>query len=268
MSKILATLFVLFSYAHAQASSHFELWQQDYQPQPQLQARDIFVYLPPNYHQTNDIYPTIYMHDGQNLFDPTRAYLGQTWQAEKTLNYLIENKIIEPVIVIAIDNTSERIWDYTPTNTPQSGGGGANNYLEMIVENLIPHIESHFRVHREAKERAIIGSSLGGLVSLFSILSHPDTFSKVAALSPSLWWDNKQIIDQLAKSKFLPERIWIDSGSLENEITADIIELEEKLSWRLSKDQLKTIIQSNAGHSEKFWAQRLPYILKFLFPKK
>ncbi len=268
MLKIAALFLLLLNSTFAQASGSFQLWQKGFKADSQLQARDIYVYLPPLYEQQASTYPTIYMHDGQNLFDPTRAYLGQTWQAEKTLNYLIENKVIEPVIVIALDNTSQRILDYTPSSTSQYGGGGAKLYLDMIVKTLIPRIEKEFRVNHTTDSRAIIGSSLGGLVSLYSMISHPDSFGKVAALSPSLWWDEKFMIKQLERSKFLAKKIWIDSGSLENEILNDVLLLESYLIDRISASDFKTSIQNGADHSEKYWAQRLPFILKFLFPKK
>tara|TARA_R110000868_G_scaffold14661_5_gene67859 strand:- start:576 stop:1382 length:807 start_codon:yes stop_codon:yes gene_type:complete len=267
MLQILVTLFVLFSQAQALASASFELWQKDYRPDSSLEARDIYIYLPSGYAESNSSYQTIYMHDGQNLFDPTRAYLGKTWRAESTLNYLIENNLIEPVVVIAIDNTSERLWDYTPSPSSQYGGGGANQYLSMIAEELIPLVEANFKVQQTPDSRAILGSSLGGLVSLSSIVSHPNTFSKVAALSPSIWWDKKIILSQLDNSPYLPQKIWIDSGSLEVEISEDVALLENQLLTRMNQEQLRAVIQTNADHSEEFWAQRLPYVLHFLFSK-
>tara|TARA_R110000868_G_scaffold117600_12_gene312400 strand:- start:20554 stop:21348 length:795 start_codon:yes stop_codon:yes gene_type:complete len=261
MKTLIVLLACLFSASSSLAAGRFTHWLSQYNPTPSLQARDIFVYLPDGHEKNKVALPVIYMHDGQNLFDPTRAYMGQTWEVEKTLNRLIANKVIPPVIVVAIDNTSERLSEYTPTIDRQYGGGHADSYLQMITQHLIPKVEATFITNGM---RALIGSSLGGLVSLYAIHKYPTMFSKVAALSPSLWWDDKEILNILTNSKFFPDRLWIDGGSLEENLPVHMKELEQLLQKKLPKERYKIVIQTGGTHSEKFWAMRFPYVLHYL----
>ncbi len=267
MTRILFLIFTLFFNFDLFASGQFELWTKDFNPNANLEPRDIYVYLPPKYEDSNRSYPVIYMHDGQNLFDPTRAFLGQTWKAQSTLNYLIENNFIEPVIVVAIDNTKDRLWEYTPSLRDRRDGGGADQYLNVITNQLVPAIDAEFRTLKDISNRAMIGSSLGGLVSIYSTIQTPKFFGKIAALSPSLWWDNEIILKLLEESLFSLDKIWLDCGSKEVEIVETVSRAEDIFLKHLNKNQLKVIIQEGAEHSEKFWAARLPYVLYFLFPK-
>lgn len=267
MIRILLLIFTLFFSCDLLASGQFELWTKAYNPNANLEPRDIYVYLPPKYQESNKSYPVIYMHDGQNLFDPTRAFLGQTWKAQSTLNYLIKNNFIEPVIVVAIDNSKDRLWEYTPTQSDRRDGGGADQYLNLIVNQLVPAIDSEFRTLKGSKNRAMLGSSLGGLVSIYSAIETPNVFGKIAALSPSLWWDNKIILKLLKESQLSLDKVWLDCGSTEGEIVESVNSAEDIFLEQLNQNQLKVIIQEGAEHSEKFWAARLPYVLYFLFPK-
>ena len=98
-------LFILIT-SNAFAAGKFHLFMKDFK------GREVWVYLPDNYEKTSERYPVLYAHDGQNLFDPNRAYQGQTWNAERTLNHLIQRKLIRPIVMVAIDNTSNRMNDY------------------------------------------------------------------------------------------------------------------------------------------------------------
>tara|TARA_R100000656_G_scaffold122966_1_gene99025 strand:+ start:3176 stop:3748 length:573 start_codon:yes stop_codon:yes gene_type:complete len=187
--------------------------------------------------------------------------MGQTWEVEKTLNRLIANGAIPPVIVVALDNTSDRLNEYTPTTDRRHGGGMADAYLDMITEHLIPKVDSTFRSNFS---RTMIGSSLGGLVSLYAIKKHPRVFSKVAALSPSIWWDDKEILNTLKLTTDFPQRLWVDGGTLEESLPAELNLLEDILKQKLSPERFKVFIQKGASHSEKFWAMRLPYVLHYL----
>lgn len=108
------------------AHAGFKLFAKNLTSQGLNYPRDIYVYLPQGYHSSSEHYPVIYMHDGQNLFDPQRVYLGQTWNAERTLDYLIRERIIRPVIVVGVDNTPDRKAEHTP-------GPSEDSYLSFLV---------------------------------------------------------------------------------------------------------------------------------------
>lgn len=223
--------------------------------------RDVYVYLPEGYEKKNLSYPVLYMQDGQNLFDPNRAYLGQTWKALSTLNELIAKKLMSPIIVVAIDNTSARMEEYIPEKSGDA-------YLEFVINQVKPQIDKSFRTKIGPRNTGIMGSSLGGLISLYAGLRERSTFGIVGALSPSIWWNERSIIDRYHASPELPLKIYMDSGSIGGEKPEDVLALTHLLEERHFRHghNLCVYIQDNADHREYFWAQRLPVALKFLFP--
>ena len=122
------------------------------------------------------------MHDGQNLFEPETAFnKGEHWRVGETATELIEAGRIEPPIIVGIYNTGEmRIDEYTPTTDKKLGGGHADDYGRMIVEELKPLIDRTYRTRTDRESTGIAGSSLGGLVSLHLAFNHPAVFGKVA----------------------------------------------------------------------------------------
>ncbi|MGB8509779.1 MAG: alpha/beta hydrolase-fold protein [Pyrinomonadaceae bacterium] len=238
--------------------------------------RDVLVYLPPGYESHKKMrYPVLYMHDGQNLFDGATSFIpGQEWRVDETAQALITSGAVEPLIIVGIYNTGkERVGEYTPTKDAKVKDGGlADSYGRMIVEELKPFIDAHYRTRREARETGLGGSSLGGLVSLYLGLRYPNVFGRLAVVSPSVWWDDKVILRHVATLRRRPAtRIWLDIGTDENpRATIDARLLRDALiakGWRLDND-LKYFEAEGAKHSETAWAQRVDPILRFLFPKK
>jgi pullulanase len=225
-------------------------------------GKEVHVYLPKDYSAGKSNYPVLFMHDGQNLYDPSRAYLGQTWRAEATLNELIERKIIKPIIVVAIDNSPARMDEYTH-DRDEGRGGNADAYLDQIVHELRPLILKNFRVSSSPQKTGIMGSSLGGLVSLYAGVKYPEVFGLVGALSPSIWWNNKSILAIYKSSTRLPSKIYLDSGTVGGESPEDIHLLRDVLNERGSSPYI--YVQDGASHSEKYWAERLPLALHYLF---
>lgn len=136
---------------------------------PQLNnRRDITLYLPPSYGENPaKRYPVLYMHDGQNLFDARTAFGGVEWQVDETLDRLIGQGTVRETIVVGINNTADRISEYTPTTDPQYGGGNANTYLDFVQQTLKPYIDTHYRAFSGAPDTLMTGSSLGGLLSCY-----------------------------------------------------------------------------------------------------
>lgn len=224
-------------------------------------ARDVYVYLPDGYAKSGKRYPVLYMHDGQNLFDPSRAYLGQTWRAQTTLNELIGKKLMAPIIVVAIDNTPARMDDYIPEKN-------GNVYLDFIIKSLKPQVDQTFRTKSSASSTGIMGSSLGGLISLYAGIRNFDTFGLVGALSPSIWWNERSILGHYQSNSHFPRRIYLDSGTVDGEKPEDVLSLSqvlEKQGFQHAKN-LCVYIQDGASHREYYWAVRFPVALQFLFP--
>lgn len=242
--------------------------------------RDVIVYLPPGYDATKSRrYPVFYMHDGQNLFDGATAFIpGQEWRVDETAQRLIAAGKIEPLIVVGVYNNKDRINEYTPAaDAKYKTGGNADLYGRMLVEELKPFIDAAYRTKRAAKHTGLGGSSLGGLASLYLGLKHPHVFGRVAVVSPSVWFANKQIVhyvEALPKKPTL--RVWMDMGTKEGRTAEEaqqslndarlLRDTLVKQGWRLGKD-LQYFEAEGAEHNEAAWAARVESILTFLFPK-
>src|SRR5947209_8068748 len=151
-------------------------------------SRPITIYLPPGYERGEARYPVLYMHDGQNLFEPERAFIpGQHWRLDEAADAAINARAAEPMILVGVDHGGPaRIDEYTPTrDESRQAGGKAAEYAQMLIEELKPLIDSRYRTHPD--DTTTGGSSLGGLVSLYLGLTHPKVFRKVGAMSPSVW---------------------------------------------------------------------------------
>src|SRR5687768_1755725 len=175
---------------------------------------EVNVYIPDGY-DTTHTYPAIYFNDGETIFAP-----GYGWTLNNKLDQLISDKIIEPVIVVAIDSKSSRLSWYNPYNddwikqnwgfyTPQ-----ANEYMLLINETIIPFIEKNYSVKKQASARAIIGYSLGGLHATWAGLTHGSVFGFSAALSPSYWVADNAILNDI-KTRQDESRFWFDLGTAE-----------------------------------------------------
>src|SRR5437588_12339278 len=234
--------------------------------------RDLAVYLPPDYEQTDHRFPVLYLHDGQNLFDPDTSYVrGMDWKVDETADSLIRAGEIEPVIIVGIFNTGvHRIEEYTPTRDRKLGGGHAELYGRMLIEELKPFIEQRYRTLADAHNTGLGGSSLGGLATLYLGFTYPEMFGKLALLSPSVWWDNKAILKIIQRSQPKPRlRIWLSMGTEESKTgVRDTNLLDQVLiakRWREGVD-LRYEVIPGAKHEEAAWAERLEPVLRFLFP--
>jgi len=244
--------------------------------------RDVVIYLPPGYESNkNKRYPILYLHDGQNLFDGATSFIpGREWRVDETAQTLITAGRIEPLIVVGIYNAGKaRIDEYTPAaDEKYKMGGKADLYGRMLVEELKPFIDATYRTRKDAGHTGLGGSSLGGIVSMYLALKYPDVFGRVAVVSPSVWFANKQIVHYAEGLKRKPKiRIWLDMGTKEGSTAKDaqaaVVDarlLEETLrkkGWKTGKD-LSYFEAEGAEHNETAWAARVGPLLEFLFPPK
>jgi predicted alpha/beta superfamily hydrolase len=240
--------------------------------------RDIEVYLPEAY--TNEParrFPVFYLHDGQNLFDGRTSYIpGHTWRAHATADRLTREGLIEPVILVGVNNTGvRRVAEYTPSRDLRLGGGDGDLYGRLLVEELKPCIDREFRTLPGAAHTGLGGSSLGGLISLYLGFTYPEVFSKIAAISPSLWWNERAILRTVSAARVRPDlRIWLDMGTAEGlRHLRDTDLLYRRLiqhGWRdnpNSGTQDLSYVRVPGGlHNEDAWAARFDLVLRFLFP--
>ncbi len=241
--------------------------------------RHVIVYLPPGYADLpQKRYPVLYMHDGQNIFDRATSFLGIEWEVDETVERLIEAGEIEPLIVVGVYNTADRIHEYTQVPDPRRAGGGADDYGRFLVEELKPLIDATYRTRPERAETGVAGSSLGGLVSMYFALSLESTFSRIGVVSPAVWWANSDILDQVRDHGKTDSRVWVDIGTAEGgtggeaaeAIVASARALRDVLidtGWVLDQD-LRYFEDAGAEHNEAAWAGRMEQILKFLFPPR
>jgi predicted alpha/beta superfamily hydrolase len=237
--------------------------------------RDIIVYVPPCYDRNPErAYPVLYMQDGQNLFDPETSFIrGRTWQVREHADAAIEADEVEPLIIVGIYNTGDRrIAEYTHERNWQRGGGEADNYGRLIVEDLMPFIARNYRVRAGREFTGLAGSSLGGLVTLYLGLRYAHLFGKLAVLSPSVWWNHKSIlgyVNERAPEIWERPRLWLDVGDSEGRRTVqDAEHLARRLlasGWERD-DTMHFELVPGGTHDETSWAARVRPMLKFLFP--
>ena len=240
--------------------------------------RDVLVYLPPGYRRLSGRrYPVLYLHDGQNVFDAATSFAGVEWGVDETAQRLIRQKLMEPLIIVAIANTGEdRIHEYAPTpariDPPKRkrSKGLLRSYGRFLTEELKPFIDRKYRTKREAEFTGLGGSSLGGLATIALGLWFPNYFNRLAVLSPSIWWDDcaiYDIVDELDETKRQPLKIWLDTGTHEPgwERAAALRDRLVEKGWRLY-DDLQYLEVEGADHSEGAWAARVDQVLRFLFP--
>jgi predicted alpha/beta superfamily hydrolase len=240
--------------------------------------RDVLVYLPTGYRRfIRRRYPVLYLQDGQNVFDAATAFGRVEWNVDETAQRLIRKRLIEPLIIVAVANTgNERVHEYTPTRAVALTGvqrntrsrGLARKYGKFLSKELKPFIDANYRTRPEAEFTGLGGSSLGGLLTMTLGLWFPDVFSRLAVMSPSVWWDDQVIVRMVeALEDKLPLRIWLDTGTHEPgwERTGALRDALVEKGWRLHDDLQYTQTEA-AAHTESAWAARVDPMLRFLFP--
>lgn len=234
-----------------------------------LAGRRVWVYLPPGYDASSERYPVLYMHDGQNLFDVRTSFSGE-WRIDEACESLIDSEELRPLIVVGIENGgATRIDEFTPWPDPSYGGGGADAYLTAVRDHLIPEVDLRYRTLSGPNFRWMAGSSLGGLVSLYAGLAYSDTWTRIAALSPSLWWDGREMRAwSTGRPRAGLQRVYQDMGTSEgsSQYIQDLRDMRDNLvamGFAPSMD-LMHVEAPGHTHNESYWALRAPAMLQFL----
>lgn len=236
---------------------------------PQLHTtRRIWIYLPPDYKTSSKRYPVIYMQDGQNLFDNATSYSGE-WGVDESMQNFAQKHQFE-AIVVGIDNGgAERLDEYSPfENDKYKKGGEGNRYLEFMVKTLKPFIDKTYRTLPQAKNTAIIGSSMGGLISFFGGMNYPKIFGKVGIFSPSFWFVGKHLKPFLNQNRrdLKHSRFYFVAGAHEGDYMPEKIKLvADSLKKHIPESQIHVKIDEDGTHSESYWRREFSGAIRWLF---
>ncbi|MCX7915290.1 MAG: alpha/beta hydrolase-fold protein, partial [Verrucomicrobiae bacterium] len=230
-------------------------------------GRTIRVYLPRGYDQnTWKRYPVLYMHDGQNLFLGMGAF--GSWNADTNAANLIRFGKLRELIIVGVDNTSDRLREYTPPGcTPPLGGSAlGGRYASFLIHELKPVIDAQYRTLPGPEHTGVLGSSMGGLISTWLGWTYPDVFRRVGAMSSSYWVCSPVPVPDAKR----PIRIYLDSGdsgTANDGLPATVAERDDLVrNGYIFFDDLDHMIGYGHTHNEFWWDRRLPRCLTFLFP--
>jgi predicted alpha/beta superfamily hydrolase len=241
-------------------------------------TRRITVLLPRRRHRSRaGRFPVLYLNDGQNLFDPARAFAGNTWRVQEAVSRLVRRSIIPPLIVVGIDHgMARRGLEYLPVEDRRHPSGGAplgREYARFVTGEVMPFVEKTYPVARGAANTGFGGSSYGGVAALFTSLMFPGTFGRLLIESPSLYVGNQYLLRRARTATRWPGRVYLGVGTSESsradeshETVMNVLRLEAILRRAgLGPKRLAVAVHEGAGHTELAWAQRLPIALEFLF---
>lgn len=238
--------------------------------------RGVTVYLPRGYvPRPAAPYPVLFLHDGQNLFDPARAHIaGEHWRAAETANHLIRSGRLTPVVLVGIDHGGpDRLADFTPTPGGRAGAGQARRYVRFVFDEVMPLISREYAVRTDAAGIGVGGSSMGGLVTLVMASMQPGRLGRMLLMSPSVWWDKRVILKMLtnltnpANPTNLANpsvRIWLDVGLKEGGQTIrNARKLRDVLTG--AGNDVRYVEDADGDHTERSWAQRFGDALEYLY---
>jgi len=253
-----------------------------------VDPRNVDVWLPPGYTKhASKTFPVIYMHDGQNLFDPKTSYSGVDWGIDETMTRLIREGKIREAIIVGIWNTPKRVAEYMPQKAasrtrvdslagatgPATGIIISDNYLKFIVYELKPFIDSTYPTQSGRENTFIMGSSRGGLISAYAISEYPQVFGGAGCVSTHWPADDGSLIEYL--KKHLPDptthRFYFDYGTATLDSSYEPFQLKmdevmQAAGYELNRNWV-TRKFAGAEHSEKAWRQRVDISILFFLQK-
>lgn len=239
---------------------------------PQLgNRRDLLVYLPPSYKTGARRYPVLYMQDGQNVFDEATAFVHREWKADEAAEALAAKG--QELIIVAIPHTEQnpagpgRLSEYSPFRVPPVSTGRGAQYADFVALTVKPLVDARYRTLGRAEHTGVLGSSMGGLISLYIALRYPDVFGFAGVLSPSLFFADYAIVPWVkAHPASRPVRIYMDVGTLESAVSQseDAVGKTRELADLLRSQGMDVtfVVAGSARHDEDAWARRLPGVLE------
>ncbi len=233
---------------------------------PQLnKTRKIWALLPHDYDKSSESYPVMYLQDAQNLFNENAKY--GNWEIDKKLAVMSEYKIGK-IIVIAVEHAEkDRIKEYNVGKTVLGKGQG-KKYIQFLTETLKPFVDSNFRTKKEREFTGIGGSSMGGLVSIFSGLLYPEVYGKLMIFSPSLWVVPTLKMDSDSVNSN-DTKIYLYAGGNESATMIEHVRLFKKnmiaSEFVQGKMKINLSINMQGKHSETYWSDEFPKAIEWLF---
>lgn len=259
-----------------------------------VQPRTIAVWLPEGYKADSDEdYKTIYAHDGQNLFEAATSYGGVEWGLDQTAQRMMTSGDVLPAIIVGIWNTDKRWQEYAPQKVIEKLSGDtssewlgqtlpelqADAYLQFITDELKPFMDENYASSTDPNDTLIMGSSMGGLISLYAVAEYPETFGRAAAVSihwplaepdgPISMQADAAMQAYLETSGIDPTKhlLWFDRGTETLDASyqphADAMQAWFR-SQGWGEDQAIFRTYPGTDHSEAAWAGRTEDILNFL----
>lgn len=229
--------------------------------------RDLLISLPGGHKSGEHRYPVIYMHDGQNLFDPATSFAG-SWNVDVAMAEVSLDGL--GAIVVGIPNMGrDRLAEYSPFEHPELGGGRGDLYLEFLINTVKPLIDEKYLTIPDRQHTGIVGSSMGGLISLYAFFRHAEVFGFAGVLSPSLWLTEQATFSFIEQAPFNPGKLYLDVGAREGAHhvakALHLRDLLEEKGYALG-DDLMWVEEEFGSHHEAAWARRFRDALPFLLP--
>ena len=233
----------------------------------------------PERHASQEPAAVLYLNDGQNLFDPARAFAGNTWRVAETVDWLAAEGRIPPILVVGIDHgEARRAREYLPVEderNPFARRPLGRQYVDFVTREVVPFVERTYQVSRRTSARAFGGSSYGAVAALLAVLERPGTFGRLLLESPSLYVGNRIMLRKARRAPRWPARVYLGVGTAEtskadvNRETVENVRVLESLlqDAGLGPKRLKVVVQEGATHSEGAWAGRFGEALTFLFSR-
>lgn len=244
------------------ASKNVHIVSQNFPFFLQNPLRKIWLYLPEGYNESKKKYPVMYMQDGQNVFDNYTAAFAE-WGVDEYLDSAIKNGA-PPCIVVAIENSVQRITEYNPYNHEKYGDGNGDAYVQFIIDEVKPFIDKNYRTLTSKENTIIAGSSLGGLISLYATLQYADVFGKGGFISPAFWIANGLKADIENATNNVNGKYFFSIGNLEGQQNIeDVLDIQEKLATNTAS-MIYSIIVNDGKHDEANWRTIFPTFYQWI----
>ena len=254
-------------------------------PMPQLgRVRRVWLYLPPGYATSRRRYPVLYLHDGQNVFDAATSFAGE-WGVDESLDSL--RALGDPgAIVVAVDNGgTHRLDEYDPWRNadPKLGGGEGEGdaYVEFLVRTLKPWVDAHYRTRRDAAHTGVMGSSMGGLISLYAALKYSNVFGRAGVFSCACWIADPRVYAYASAhasafaraharvARGAAPRLYFVVGALETASGGPARDQRRLVDTLLAAgyppSAIRAVVAEDGKHAEWFWRREFPAAYRWLF---
>ncbi|UYV17119.1 alpha/beta hydrolase [Porphyrobacter sp. ULC335] len=301
MIRLMLALLAMLAFAAPLAAQDVgRLIEYERVPAAGLPDQRLTIWLPPGYDAGDQRYPVLYMHDGHNLFDVTKSNFNKIWAADKAMLAAVQSGKVEPHIIIGIWAPGpDRYRQYLPRSAydaappglraqMDAAAGGevvSDRYLEWIAGPLKSWVDASFRTRAGRDDTAVVGSSMGGLMSCYAFLEKPEVFGRAGCVS-SHWpaVDPRAVAGEDSGVKELwdgwfaarlgkPDgrRVWMDHGTATLDAYyapyQQVVDARfEAAGWQKGRDWQSKVYEG-AEHEENAWAARLPEIFGWLLAK-